>query len=89
VRKIAKLSWRFRGTGGGTCTAEVNEPIRGYRVKSSYRPPALGAPATDGEVPTVSWITFDGDVYWVRLAESRGWPRTIRVTKNDVDGVRS
>jgi hypothetical protein len=36
----------------------------------------------------VSWITFDGDVYWVRLAEARGWPRTIRVTQNDVDGVR-
>jgi hypothetical protein len=37
----------------------------------------------------VAWITFDGDVYWVRLAESRGWPRTIRVTQNDVDGVRA
>jgi hypothetical protein len=40
-------------------------------------------------VPKVSWISFDGDVYWVRLATAQGWPRTIRVTQSDVDGASS
>ena len=35
----------------------------------------------------VSWISFDGDVYWVRLATAPGWPQTIRVTQSDVDGA--
>lgn len=41
----------------------------------------------DDAIPLVSWISFDGDTYWVRLAAARGWPRTIRVTQADVDGA--
>lgn len=90
VKKLRKLSWRARGRPGGTCTAEVDEPIRGYKVNPKDVPGRLadsgGAMAA---VPTVSWISFDGDVYWVRLATARGWPRTIRVTQGDVDGART
>jgi len=35
-------------------------------------------------VPSVDWISYDGAIYWVRLATVRGWPRTIRVTQSDV-----
>ena len=88
MKKLTKLSWRARGTGG-TCTAEVDQPIHGYRVTAKYLPsrPADAGPAATA-TPMVSWISFDGDVYWVRLAAAIGWPRTIRVTQNDVDGAR-
>ena len=36
----------------------------------------------------MSWISFDGDAYWVRLSAAQGWPRSIRVTQSDVDGVK-
>lgn len=32
MKRLPKLSWRARGSGG-TCTAEVDHTIRGYRVK--------------------------------------------------------
>jgi hypothetical protein len=32
----------------------------------------------------VDWISYDGAIYWVRLATVPGWPRTIRVTQSDV-----
>lgn len=83
---MAKLSWRVRGSGG-TCTAEVDHPIHGYRVNPRSRSGPFAA-GSEGSVPTVSWISFDGDTYWVRLSESQGWPRTIRVTQNDVDGAK-
>jgi hypothetical protein len=87
MKRLAKLSWRARGTGG-TATAEVDQPIRGYRVtKKGWSNPQAGS-APEGQAPTVSWISFDGDTYWVRLSNAQGWPRTIRVTQNDVDGVR-
>jgi hypothetical protein len=88
VKKLAKLSWRARGYAG-TCFAEVDQPIRGYRVTAKYLP---SRPVDSGHAgaatPLVSWISFDGDVYWVRLATAIGWPRTIRVTQSDVEGVR-
>lgn len=87
VKKLAKLSWRARGSGG-TCTAEVDHPIRGYRVNPKYRSNALVVSGPEGSDPTVSWISFDGDTYWVRLSPAQGWPRTIRVTQSDVDGAR-
>jgi hypothetical protein len=87
MKKLAKLSWRARGTGG-TCTAEVDQPIAGYRVGTKSRINPFAGGGTGGSVPTVSWISFDGDIYWVRLSPSLGWPRTIRVTQSDVDGVR-
>jgi hypothetical protein len=83
VKKLAKLSWRVRGSAG-TCTAEVDLPIRGYRVN----PKTFAESVPEGTIPTVSWISFDGDTYWVRLSDARGWPRTIRVTQSDVDGAR-
>jgi hypothetical protein len=87
VKKLVSLSWRARGSGA-TCTAEVDHPIRGYKVNPKYRssPPALSGP--EGQAPTVSWISFDGDIYWVRLAAANGWPRSIRITQADVDGAR-
>jgi hypothetical protein len=87
VKKLKSLSWRARGSGG-TCTAEVDHPIRGFRVNPKYRsnPSALSGP--EGPAPTVSWISFDGDTYWVRLSVAQGWPRSIRVTQSDVDGAR-
>lgn len=87
MKRLQKLSWRARGTGGGNCTAEVDQPIRGYRAKVVQRPNA--GQALEGAAPAVSWISFDGDVYWVRLAVSQGWPRTIRVTQSDIDGTTS
>ena len=87
MRKLAKLSWRVRGAGGSTCTAEVDQPIRGYRIKPAQRPNVFTRLSSEGAVPTVSWISFDGDVYWVRLTVSQGWPRSIRVTQGDVDGT--
>lgn len=41
----------------------------------------------DEAAPTLSWISFDGDMYWVRLTTSHGRPRTIRVTQGDIDGA--
>jgi len=88
MEKLAKLSWRARRTGS-TCTAEVDHPIRGYRVtdkKNLSYPFAVSSPG--GSAPFVTWISFDGKTYWVRLSNAQGWPRTIRVTQNDVDGVK-
>ena len=85
MKKLAKLSWRARGSGA-TCTAEVDLPIRGYRVKPNRSSPSV-EPRPGGDIPTVTWISFDGDIYWVRLSTSEGWPRTIRVTQGDVDGA--
>jgi hypothetical protein len=87
VKKLPKLSWRARGTGA-TCTAEVDRPISGYKMGAKSRTNPFAVSGSEGAVPTVSWISFDGDVYWVRLSPSQGWPRTIRVTQGDVDGVR-
>jgi hypothetical protein len=87
VKRLAKLCWRARGDGGSKCTAEVDQPIRGYRVKPSPRSNPTADAGPGAAIPTVSWISFDGDVYWVRLSTVHGWPRTIRVTQNDVDGV--
>jgi len=88
MKKLKALSWKGRGTGGARCTAEVGQPIRGYRIhsKANFNPHFTSS--TDGTIPTVSWISFDGDIYWVELSKAPGWPRTIRVTQNDVDGVR-
>ena len=86
MKRLKKLTWRVRGAGI-TCSAEVNQPIHGYRVKAKYMPNRL-TDASEGPVPTVAGISFDGDVYWVRLSGSRGWPRSIRVTQSDVDGAR-
>ena len=87
IKRLKKLSWRARGSEG-TCTAEVDHPINGYRVGPKSRSNPFAIAGSEGSVPTVSWISFDGDIYWVRLAPSQGWPRTIRVTQNDVDGAR-
>jgi len=87
VESLAKLSWRARGSGG-TCTAEVDHPIRGYRVNPRSRSNPFAVSGSEGSTPTVTWISFDGDIYWVRLSDAQGWPRTIRVTQNDVDGAR-
>lgn len=79
MKRLAKLSWRARGSGG-TCTAKVDHPIRGYRVNQRSRSNPFMVPGPEGATPTVSWISFDGDTYGVRLS-AQGWPRTIRVTK--------
>jgi hypothetical protein len=84
LKQLQSLSWRGRGHAG-TCTAEVDQPIRGYRVGPKNKSP--GAPESAARAPTVSWISFDGEVYWVRLSDAQGWPRTIRVTQGDVDGA--
>ena len=64
VKKLAKLSWRVRASGG-TCTAEVDEPIKGFNPKNNRINP-YAPRGSEGPVPTVSWISFDGDIYWVR-----------------------
>jgi hypothetical protein len=87
VKRLAKLSWRSRVIGG-TYTAEVGVPILGYRVKPNRSNPFVES-RPEGLPPTVSWISFDGDIYWIRLSTAQGWPRTIRVTQSDVDGARS
>jgi hypothetical protein len=87
VKKLSKLSWRARG-GGGTCTAEVDQAIRGYKISAKTRSNPFAVPPSEGATPTVSWISFDGDTYWVRLSTAQGWPRTIRVTQGDVDGAK-
>ena len=87
VKRLAKLSWRARGSGS-TCTAEVDHPIRGYRVNPKSRSNPFAVAGPEGSAPTVSWISFDGDTYWVRLSATQGWPRTIRVTQGDVAGAR-
>lgn len=86
VKSLKKLSWRVRG-GGGTCSVEVDQPIHGFRVKPKYLPNRLGDAGSEGPAPTVSGISFDGHVYWVRLSTAPGWPRSIRVTQADVDGA--
>ncbi len=88
MQKLAKLSWRARGSGS-TCTAEVDHPIRGYKINPRSRSNPFAAAGSEGSIPTVSWISFDGDIYWVRLSTSQGWPRTIRVTQGDVDGAKT
>ena len=87
MKKLAKLSWRARGSGA-TCTAEIDHPIRGYRVNPKTRSNPFAESGPGGTIPKVSWISFDGETYWVRLADARGWPRTIRVTQSDVDGAK-
>ena len=42
----------------------------------------------EGSAPTVSWISFDGEAYRIRLSATQDWPRSIRVTQGDVDGAR-
>jgi hypothetical protein len=83
MEHLTKLSWRARGTGAA-CTAHVNQPIQGFRVTAKYSRNAPGTPLPEGPPPNVDWITYDGAIYWVRLAAVRGWPRTIRVTQSDV-----
>jgi hypothetical protein len=87
TKRLAKLSWRARGTGV-ICTAEVDKPIRGYRItqKNWSNPFATSVP--EGSNPTVAWIRYDGETYWVGLSSAQGWPRTIRVTQHDVDGAK-
>jgi hypothetical protein len=87
VERLKKLSWRSRGAGA-ICTAEVNQPIRGFRVsQKSWSNPFAGS-ISEGSSPVVSWISYDGETYWVGLSSARGWPRTIRVTQHDVNGAR-
>ena len=83
MEHLVKLSWRARGTGA-SCAAEVNQPIQGFRVTAKYNRNAPGTPLPEGPAPSVDWISYDGAIYWVRLATVRGWPRTIRVTQSDV-----
>jgi hypothetical protein len=87
VKKLARLSWRARGSGA-TCTAEVDLPISGYRINAKSRSNPFAESGPEGTIPTVVWISFDGEIYWVRLSDVRGWPRTIRVTQGDVDGAK-
>ena len=87
MKKLARLSWRTRGSGA-TCTAEVDQPIRGYKVNPKYRSSPLAPSGPEGSAPIVSWISFDGNAYWVRLSAAQGWPRSIRITQADVDGAR-
>ena len=88
MERLTKLSWLARGSGH-TCTAEVDHPILGYRPKGKGTFNPLSTPTPDGPTPMVAWISFDGDTYWVKLSNSQGWPRTIRVTQRDVDGARA
>jgi hypothetical protein len=88
MERLAKLSWRARGTGGGICTAEVDHPISGYRLNQKNRSNPFARSAPEGLTPTVAWISYDGDTYWVGLSAAQGWPRTIRVTQRDVEGAR-
>jgi hypothetical protein len=87
VKKLTSLSWRARGSGA-TCTADVDRPICGYKVNQKYRagPPTLSG--SQGQAPTVLWISFDADIYWVGLSAANGWPRSIRITQADVDGAK-
>lgn len=87
MKKLASLTWRARGSGA-TCTAEVDQPIRGFKVNPKYRSSPSAQSGPEGRTPTVSGISYDGDAYWVRLAAANGWPRSIRITQADVDGVR-
>jgi hypothetical protein len=88
LKRLTKLSWRARGRAGATCTAEVGRPIRGYRIDPKYRSNPLPLSGREGSAPTVSWISFDGEAYWIRLSATQDWPRSIRVTQGDVDGAR-
>jgi len=86
MERLTKLSWRARGSGGA-CTAEVDRPIRGYRVNPKNRSNPFAIPTPEASAPIVTWISFDGDTYWVGLSAAQGWPRTIRVTQRDVEGA--
>jgi len=87
MENLQRLSWRARGTGA-TCIAEVNRPIRGYQPTRRIQSYPFAVSAPDGSNPTVGWINFDGETYWVGLLAAQGWPRTIRVTQRDVDAVK-
>lgn len=87
IKRLSKLSWRARGTGA-LCTAEVDQPIRGYRISQKNWSNSFASSMSEGSSPVVSWISYDGETYWVSLASAKGWPRTIRVTQHDVDGAR-
>ena len=87
MKKLAKLSWRARGTGA-ICTAEVDQPIRGYRIAQRNWSNPFATAVPDGSNPIVKWVSYDGETYWVGLASAQGWPRTIRVTQHDVNGAK-
>lgn len=87
MKTLSKLSWRGRGTSA-ICTAEVDHPVRGYRVGPKNKSNPFAESTVSGSSPTVTAITFDGDTYWVQLSAAQGWPRTIRVTQHDVDEAR-
>jgi len=87
MESLSRLSWKARGTGS-ISRAEVGQTLRGYRISKKNRSPFL-SPAPEEETPVVTWISFDGDTYWVGLSTADGWPRTIRVTQNDVEGAKS
>jgi hypothetical protein len=87
MKTLSRLSWRGRGTGA-LCTAEVDQPVRGFRVGQKNKSNPFAVSAVSDSTPTVSGITFDGDTYWVQLSAAQGWPRTIRVTQHDVDEAR-
>ena len=87
MKRLAKLSWRARGTGA-ICTAEVDQPIRGYRINQKNRSNPFATSVPEGSSPIVAWITYDGETYWVGLSSAQGWPRTIRVTQHDVNGAK-
>ena len=88
MERLQKLSWKARGTGA-ICTAEVRQPIRGFRVNQRNSSNNFATSVPEGSSPIVDWISFDGETYWVGLESAQGWPRTIRVTQPDVNGSRS
>ena len=69
--------------------AELKQPLRGFKMNSKYNRNLPGAPPAEEPAPRVEGISFDGAIYWVRLAKAPGWPRTIRVTQGDIDGVKA
>ena len=88
MKRLAKLSWRARGYAG-TCIAEVDQPIRGYRVTTKYIPSRPAEFGTRGSLYALGLM----DIFRRRrllgaAATAIGWPRTIRVTQSDVEGVR-
>lgn len=87
-QRLKKLSWRARGVGG-ICTAEVDKPIRGFRISQKNWSNPFAVSLSEGSSPVVAWIRYDGETYWVGLSSAQGWPRTIRVTEQDVNGARA
>ena len=86
MKKLTNLSWRARGSG---LRAPPKSTIRFADSGSNQSTgPTLLRSLAEGSPPTVSWISFDGDTYWVGLAVAQGWPRSIRITQSDVDGAR-